>query len=217
MSSGDRVLILGGTFDPIHTGHLIIVERVLEICHLDRCILIPSAIPPHKDRVYTGDSDRLKMAEIATKNNARIEVSDVELRRDEPSYTLVTLKELHKERDYEGLYFLIGADNIIELKTWYNYEKLLELTEFVIVPRVGSTEYFNYLKRAKDGELPGDRVEDEGMEYLLNNLEKVKLIDLPLIEISSTYIRRLIQKSKSIRYLVPDGVLEYIEENALYS
>jgi len=216
MSLGESILILGGTFDPIHIGHLIIAEGALNNLGIEKCILIPSSSPPHKDKIHTENNLRLEMVKIAIEGNEGLSVSDIELRREEPSYTLITLNELKDEGLYEELYFLIGADNLTEIKTWYNFDALLEITRFVIVPRSGCEKSFNLIQRVKSGKKIDD-IDDEGLSYLIDNIDRIDTLNLPMIDISSTYIRELLYTGKSIKYLVPDGVIDYIYEHNLYS
>jgi nicotinate-nucleotide adenylyltransferase len=213
MRKEKSVVILGGTFNPVHIGHLIIAQGVLNYLGECLCSFVVSADPPHKKDVYTEANIRYKMTELAVSDNELIDVSNLEMRRDGPSYTLLTLKELNNE--YDAVYFIIGADNLMEIKTWYSYKDILEFCKMVVVPRIGYMKYFSILENAK-AEMYYDDVKDEGLKYLLNNIEKVEVVDLPIIDISSTYIRGIVSQGKSIQYLVPDRVREYIRKNGLY-
>lgn len=216
MTENESILILGGTFDPIHIGHLIITQSVLNTLNIKNCLFIPSAIPPHKTDVHTNDDKRLKMVEIALMTNTDMKVSNIELMRKEPSYTLITLQDLHNKYNYRNIYFLIGSDILPEIKTWYRYQEILNLCRLLVVPRLGYSEYFSCLESIKAGE-NSTAVNDDGMKYLIDNIDRVEIVNTPIIDISSTYIRKLIKQKKSINYLVPDGVIEYIEDNGLYS
>lgn len=192
--------ILGGTFNPIHYGHLMIAEFLRSELELSKVIFIPTGNPPHK----VADVDAIKrneMVRIAIKGNENFEVSDIETYREGNSYTVDTIIELKKEIK-DKLYFLIGLDTLYELKTWEKIDKLSKKIEFVVALR---PKYVNEedIKRELD---------------FLNSKygTKVRIIHTPQYEISSTELRDRISKNKSCKYLIPDEVLEYINRNELY-
>ncbi|HHW31887.1 MAG TPA: nicotinate-nucleotide adenylyltransferase [Clostridiaceae bacterium] len=195
--------ISGGTFDPIHYGHLIIAEDIRESFKLDKVIFIPSGMPPHKDITKVTDArHRYNMVRIAIDNNPYFEASSIEL--DRPGYTytvdtLIQLKEIYGEDT--KLYFITGADVVPELLTWKNYQKIFKLCEFITVLRPG------YKKSTFIEAVEKMRVEHGAI---------IHLTEAPLIGISSTIIRTRMNENKSIKYLVPEKVEKYIFDNMLY-
>ncbi|NMB98016.1 MAG: nicotinate-nucleotide adenylyltransferase [Clostridiaceae bacterium] len=198
-----RIGISGGTFDPIHYGHLVIAEEIRETMGLDKVIFIPSSSPPHKRNLkVTQAIHRFNMVNLAIATNPYFEVSSIELEREGYSYTIDTLTQLKQVYgQYTTLFFMTGADVIPELVTWRNFENLFTLCEFVAVLR------------------PGFKKESllEEIEYYKKNYKaKIHVVDVPLIGISSTIIRNRVEKGKSIKYLVPESVEKYIKDNVLY-
>lgn len=198
-----RIGISGGTFDPIHYGHLIIAEHVRECFKLEKVIFIPSGMPPHKDlsRV-TPAEHRFNMTNIAISTNRYFEASRIELERKGYTYTVDTLQQL---RDMYGneveLYFIIGADVVPDLLKWKDFKRVFELCEFVAV-----------LRPWHDAEEFKFEIKHLQAEYGA----KINIMRAPLIEISSTEIRERVMNGSSIKYLVPEGVESYIADNGLY-
>lgn len=190
-----RIGLLGGTFNPIHNGHLFLASQAKEKFSLEKVIFIPSAYPPHKEDCSLVDANhRYIMVTLATLDNEDFIVSDIEIHRGGRSYTLDTLKEI--KRIYGGettIYFITGYDAISELSTWKEAEKLLELCVFIFAPRPGY-------------EL---KIEERYLKY-------TQQLIMPELNISSTYIREKIKSGKSIKYLVPDLVYKYICRYNLY-
>ncbi len=195
--------ITGGTFNPIHYGHLILAEHVREIFHLDRVIFIPSGAPPHKKTLEVASArHRLNMVKLAAESNPFFDVSDIEIEREGYTYTIDTLLCL---KDLYGkdakLFFITGADVILDLHTWKDYERVFTLCEFIAAVRPG---YEEEKFQNRIGFLKG--------EYGA----AINLVKSPLIEISSTAIRERIACGKSIKYMVPEAVERYVGENRLY-
>jgi len=188
---------MGGTFDPIHIAHLILAEAALDQLGLDRVIFVPSARPPHKrEDEVTPLSHRLEMVRLAIAGNDRLELSDLEARRPEPSYTVETVRQFAREfGGSEKLYFIMGADSLTQFFTWKDPLDLIDACEFVVVPRPGIGA-------------------DEGDPRIR---EKAHRLDVPLLGVSSSDIRQRVRNGRSIRYLVPDDVSAYIREKNLYS
>ena len=202
MAEKKRVGILGGTFDPIHVGHLMTAETVRDEYHLDKVIFIPAAVPPHKqNQDVTEAMHRYVMTVLATCSNPNFEVSDIEMNRPGPSYTIDTIRELLERfgEDTE-FYFITGADAIQEIHTWDRIEELLEMCHFIGASRQGCLPDVNQIK-ASFGEL-GKR--------------KIHRLETPELEISSTDIRNRIKKGYSIKYIVPTAVEQYIYKQGLY-
>ena len=199
----ERVGILGGTFDPVHLGHLIIAEEIREKMNLDRVVFIPSGKPPHKTALCISNAEhRLAMVQKAVEGNPFFEASDMEIKRPGYTYTVDTLQQL---KDYYGesvrLYFIIGADVVHDLMTWKDYRKVFTLCEFIAVMRPGfEREAF-----------------DRTVELLAEQFRAViHPAEVPQIGISSTAIRERCRGGKSVKYLVPEKIEEYIRENGLY-
>ncbi len=186
-----RIGILGGTFNPVHLGHLRLAEEAQEKLKLDRVIFIPAKIPPHKERKgIAGARDRFRMTVLATQDHDKLFVSAIELDRPGKSYSIDTLRQLRKKYPAARLFFLIGSDSVPELPAWKNIDRLLELAQFMAAGRPGFT-----IRKlpSRIGRLAGTK-----------------------LDISSTGIRELRKKGKSIRYLVPEAVRKYIVRKKLY-
>jgi len=197
-----RVGILGGTFDPVHLGHLIIAEEARVRLELDRVIFIPTGHPWLKEQqpVASGE-DRLRMVELAIVSNSSFQVSSNEVDRGGPTYTVDTLQELEQELGSASeLHFILGMDALEQFDRWKEPDKLLELCRLAIVNRPGH--------QAVDvNDLVG-RYPQAGT--------RLTLLNVPRIEISSTEIRQRVAEGRSIRYLVSDSVEGYISEHKLY-
>jgi len=196
-----KIGILGGTFDPIHIGHLVTAEAVRIQFGLEKVIFIPAGDPPHKQGCQvTAARHRFIMTVLATCSNPYFFVSAMELERPGPSYTIDTIKIL-KERygPDTDLYFIIGADTVKELHTWRKIDELLDLCYFVAATRPGSNGL----------DLIVQMFGDKGRERILR-------LNNPELEISSTDIRERVKNGKSIKYIVPESVEEYILKEKLY-
>lgn len=197
-----RVGIMGGTFDPIHIGHLVTAEAVRNEYGLDKVIFIPAAVPPHKqEQQVTPALHRYIMTVLATYSNPYFEVSPIEMNRPGPSYTIDTIYELVEKYGQDtDFYFITGADAIAEIPTWDRIEELLGLCQFIAATRQG---FLPNVDNIKDyfGELGEKRI------HRLNT---------PELEISSTDIRSRIKNGVSIKYIVPLAVEQYIYKEGLY-
>ena len=193
-----RYGIFGGTFNPPHIGHSIFAENVREQLHLDKIIFIPSGNPPLKKGIEIIDAKhRLRMAEIAFEKDENFEVSNIEIKNtSEKSYTINTLIKLKEfyQADSVKLFLILGIDNLISFPEWKEPEKLFSLSEVIIINR------------------PGYFLKDADTEYT----KKVKFINVPNLDISSSMIRDYIAHKKSIKYLVLPEVEKYIKDNNLY-
>jgi nicotinate-nucleotide adenylyltransferase len=193
----DRLGIYGGTFNPIHTGHLIIAQEIYEQCKLDRLLFIPSARPPHKHHTnIISPEHRYRMVKLAIQDDPRFEVSDLEIHRPGLSYTIETLKILHQlYGPSAAFFFIIGADSLLEIDTWREPDQVFKLATMVVVPRLGVD-----VSKAN-----------------LRWQEQMLMIQSPEVEISSTEIRERLEENRSIRYMVPQQVEAYIQKNRLYT
>ena len=212
-----RLGILGGTFDPVHFGHLRIAEEACEELGLEKVLLIPGASPPHKGKKDVSPfDDRLAMTRLGAGGSTVIEAIDLEGRRQGMSYSIDTLMEIHRiyGPDLE-LFFIIGMDAFLEIKTWKRYEDLFKETNFVVIKRPGfPDEKLGPLVLSMGlGFEPG---EEKNSYVLPSSGCRVIYKELTLLAISSTRIRDLAASGKSIRFLVPEPVREYILEKGLY-
>lgn len=203
----ERIGIYGGTFSPIHCGHVKAAIAFLKEMQLDKLFIIPTAKPPHKAEVKGATSeDRLNMLKLAFENceeykNGKIEISDYEISKEEKSYTVKTLEYFssHERR----LYLLMGTDMFLTLDEWYRAGDIFTLADIVLMRREDKTRYIRETQEKKD-------------EYIRNFGAKIHFISESPIEVSSTEIRQMIVEGKNTLGLIPDGVYKYITENQLY-
>ncbi len=193
-SVNKKIGIMGGTFDPVHAGHLIIAEKAREEFGLEKVLFIPSGTPPHKRKVFASSRHRFAMVEIAIEGNRYFAVSDIEVKRKNPSYTYDTVSLIKRMYPEMEMYFITGEDALSEIKTWHRYEELIKETVFLVAPRE---------KRPSAG-IPR-------MPFF-----EYRFIEMPLLGMSSSYIRDCISTGKTVKYLLPDRVLEYIRKYSLY-
>jgi nicotinate-nucleotide adenylyltransferase len=212
-----RLGIFGGTFDPIHYGHLRAGEEVAETLGLSQLWFMPAAAPPHKARPgLTPFEMRLAMARLAVGEHPRLAVSDLEGRRPGKSYTVETLRLLRQEMGPAGeLYYVLGMDAILEISTWRNFRELFTLSHFVVLDRPGYAR--DRLARVLQGEVdPGFRELPAGEGFLHPSGFRVLLVATTRLDISATRIRSLAGAGHSVRYLLPEEVRRYIIEKNLY-
>lgn len=187
-----RIGVMGGTFDPIHHGHLVAASEVAQSFDLDEVVFVPTGIPYQKDKVTEGEH-RYLMTVIATASNPRFTVSRVDIDRDGPTYTIDTLRDLKAARPDAELFFITGADAIAQILGWRNHDDLWQLAHFVAVSR------------------PGHVLSTEGLPS-----EDVSQLEVPALAISSTDCRARVRAGNPVWYLVPDGVVQYIAKHHLY-
>jgi len=203
LSRHERIGILGGTFDPIHVGHLVAAQAVYESLELDRVFLIPTGLPPHK----AGDSVapaslRLRMVRAAVEGDSRFEVSDLELRRTGPSYTVDTLRSLTEAHPSTAFFLILGADQWAGFGGWRDPGTIASQATLVVMTRGGEDP------RTVDPGLPPDPTGGVGVSPLP--------VAVPRIDLSSTFIRERIQSGRSVRYMVPESVHRILEASRLY-
>ncbi len=185
-----QVGILGGNFNPVHYAHLVMGEQVGQALGLDKVYFMPEYLPPHVDEKKTIPAEhRLAMLELAIADNPRFAVETIELERKGKSYTVDTMRELTAKNPDTNYYFIIGGDMVNYLPKWHQIDELMELVTFVGVRRP---------------------------EVPIDSLYPIIWIDIPLMDVSSTTIRKKVQQGCSVRYLLPDNVLHYIQEKGLY-
>jgi len=210
--------IFGGTFDPVHFGHLRLATELAEAFRLEQVLFVPAGLPYHRGRsAHASDEDRVKMLKLATGRDARFGVDERELRREGPTYTHDTLVELRKERGPDAtLVFLLGSDAFARIDTWHRWAELFDLAHFAVAVRADDAQWF-----AKGpGSFPREvwpRITLNLRELLSAPAGKVMTFSMTPLAISSTAIRTLAGEGASIRYLTPDSVAEYIRSHRLYS
>lgn len=188
-----RVGVMGGTFDPIHHGHLVAASEVAQSFELDEVIFVPTGRPWQKSSVSDSEH-RYLMTVIATASNPRFRVSRVDIDRAGPTYTVDTLRELHEHMPDADLFFISGADAVAQIFGWKNVEELWDLAHFIAVTR------------------PGHELSLSGLSR-----EHVSLLEVPALAISSTDCRSRVARGYPVWYLVPDGVVQYIAKHELYA
>ncbi|MBO1518497.1 nicotinate-nucleotide adenylyltransferase [Oceanisphaera pacifica] len=204
--------LLGGTFDPIHNGHLRPAIELQERLNLAEVRLLPNYIPPHKATPDSAPKHRLAMARLAAEQTPRLVIDDRELMRDRPSYTLETLIELRAELPDTPLCFLMGMDAFCGLNRWHRWQELLEYTHLIVSYRPGYQPHFNSTIKAlyqAHGTTESSTLQQHlaGYIYLFNNAQ---------LDISSTQIRSILHQGNNPQYLLPEAVANYIREQRLY-
>jgi len=193
-----RVGVMGGTFDPVHHGHLVAASEVQAWFGLDEVVFVPTGQPWQKqEREVSAAEDRYLMTVIATASNPRFWVSRVDIDREGPTYTIDTLRDLKRELPDADLYFITGADALSDIFTWRDADELFELAHFVGCTRPG---------------FPMDRSTLKGIPH-----DRVTIVEIPALAISSSDCRARRMRGEPVWYLVPDGVVQYITKYALYA
>jgi len=186
-----KIGILGGTFNPVHIGHLILAEEALEKLGLNKIIFMPACLPPHKENIdIAAPNERLKMVKLAIKGNKKFIVSDIEIKRAGRSYTVDTVRELKKRSPKDEFYFIIGSDLLSYLNAWKDLNEIMSMVKFIVATR------------------PGFALEDIPAH--------IKTLKIRAVDISGFSVRKCIREGKSFRYLVPESVFTYIRKNNLY-
>ncbi len=185
-----KIAIFGGSFNPIHNGHLLLAEYLRDEFSIDKVIFVPVGTPSHRANNLLKASVRYKMVEIAIKNNENFDISDIEIRSNQKSYTIDTLRALKKKYPNDEIYEIVGEDSADYIHKWKNYEELVKLAKILVFQRAN----YNYK----------------------STHENIILANNPLIEISSSHIRDRIRKNKSIKYMIPESIETYIKQNNLY-
>lgn len=193
-----KVGIIGGTFDPVHIGHLIAADQVLFYQNLDEIWFMPANQPPHKsNQNISSFQHRFEMLNRVLPLDPRYKICPIEIERNGPSYTYDTMKELIKRYPTYNFYFIIGGDMIKDLPKWYKIEELINLVQFIGLERIGYNE----------------NIQTDHEKQIIS---RVTMIPMPQLEISSSLIRDWIKTGRKIRYIVTEAVEQYIKENKLY-
>ncbi|MEJ5349575.1 MAG: nicotinate-nucleotide adenylyltransferase [Desulfosoma sp.] len=222
----ERVGILGGTFNPVHVGHLRMAEEALEALALDLCLFIPAWVPPHKpDPDLVSYEHRWHMLELALAGHPRFRISDVEKRLEGTSYTVRTLRALCAELPPQTqLFLLVGTDAFFEMATWWRYREIFRLAFVAVLQRPGTVQKdpLQFLRTHVSTDYEQDPAVIkgepmvEGTTYRSPTLLSVVSLNTTRLDIASSRIRALRARGKSIRFLVPDAVMDYIMEKGLY-
>jgi nicotinate-nucleotide adenylyltransferase len=196
-----RIGVLGGTFDPVHNGHLHIGDALRTALDLDGVLWVPAGRPPHKsDQIVSSDKDRLAMLDLALAGSAIDEISTIDINRSGPSYTADTLEILTERFPTARLFFLMGEDSLRDLSTWHHPERILRVAELAVAGR------------------PGVDTDLQSLEFQVPGVRKrVHVVPTEEMAISSSDIRRRVRENQSIRGLVPANVEAYIQNHGLYA
>ncbi|MBI2400828.1 MAG: nicotinate-nucleotide adenylyltransferase [Deltaproteobacteria bacterium] len=210
-----RVAVFGGTFNPVHYGHLRLAEEAREICGLDRVVFMPTFITPHKlTESLTPAKVRFELVKAAIEDNPGFSVSDIEIRREGRSFTVDTVRELLKEPDIE-VFLILGSDSFNDIASWYEYEELLNLASFIVAPRPNNLP--KPLEQVLPVELASKFWYDSRVMALVNSCgNSITYLDTTPIDISSSEIRERVGRGRSVRYLLPDSAIEFIRKEGLY-
>ncbi len=202
MDAGAKLAVIGGTFDPIHYGHLIAAEHARVQLGIDKVLFIPTGRPPHKtSQAVTAWEHRLRMLQLATSDNPAFGISSLEEPKGEFSYSIDTIRRLRSLNPASLIYFLMGADALLTIDTWKDYQQLITLCCFVVVTRP------NYVIDRSHPVL--NTLPDEWWQ-------EMRQVEIPAMDISSTDIRSRVAAGKTIKYLLPRQVEEYIYDHDLY-
>lgn len=195
-----KLAIYGGSFDPIHIGHLLAAESAYELLDLDRVDFVPAFDPPHKEGKANNVQDRVKMLDLAIQDVDHFALNTSEVERGEVSYSYDTVKRILNDQPATQLYMIIGQDSAMEIKTWYRWEDLLALVDLVVVVR------------------PDRRQEDfhRAIQDLREAGYRVHVVDKVRVDLSSTEVRKFVREGRSIRFMVPEPVRSYILDHGLY-
>ena len=197
-----RIGIFGGTFNPPHLGHLLLAQAALEEAALDRMVFVPCGNPPHKEtRGLTDAAHRFEMTRLAICGNPSFEISDIEIRSDAPSYTAKTLEQLKRKYPDDTLCFIVGADSLCEMEGWYHPGEIFSRAEIIAACR--------------GGENRGD-IERAAELYREKYNATVRCIAMPEVEISSSDIRQRLTDGRTVRYMLPERVIDYINKTGIY-
>jgi nicotinate-nucleotide adenylyltransferase len=198
-----RIGIMGGTFDPIHYGHLVAAEAAREAFCLEKIIFVPAGIPPHKvQEEVTPARHRYLMTLLAIMSNPYFEISRIDLERGGVTYTVDTLADLKKEFSEAIIYFITGADAILEILSWKSPAQVMSMADFIAVTRPGHDL---------------DQLSEALGSFYSEFQEQIHILEIPPVGISSTALRRRLKEGRTVRYLVPDTVVTYIENRGLYT
>ncbi len=202
--------IFGGTFDPVHIGHKLVIENLLELIKLDELIVIPNGTPPHKEK-RIGETNKLRMTKLALGHIDKVKIDDREIIKETPSYAFLTFKELQKENPNDTLLWIMGSDSYSKIDTWHRYEEFIEEVNLVILSRPDCP-----IKKDSFAErlLETRKIDDvKGFE---NQTCKILLLSINPIKLTSTEIRKMISNKNDVSKSLNQDVYKLIKENNLY-
>lgn len=210
-----RIAVLGGTFNPVHYGHLRIAEEVREALGLDKALFIPTSLTPLKEEEPISPEARLEMLKLAIRDNPHFEASDIEIKRGGRSYTVDTVRELKRGDKGLKISLVVGNDSFNTIASWCEYEELFKSANFVVVQRPG------YPVKKPGEALPVELARkfwyDSNADSFMNSYgNSLTYLSTTLLDISSSEIRRRVKEGGSIRYLLPEGVIDYITKKGYY-
>ena len=214
----ERVGLFGGTFDPVHCGHIRAAEEVCKRFSLDRVLFIPSFIPPHKERAGIAPAhDRLRMVELACREEPRFAASSIEVDAGETSYSILTLERIKRIHPGAWIFFVLGVDAFLEIETWRDHERVLKECLFIVITRPGyRLEQAERIPGGPRGEEVHHVSENEKIGEDLFRTRRIFFLPIPALDISSTEVRRRVARGETIKGLVPEAVEAYIRSHHLY-
>jgi len=208
--------LYGGTFNPIHFGHLRTAEEIYERFGMKEIVFIPAANPPHKDaRDAVDPNHRLKMVGLGLTGNSHFSVSDIEYRRQGKSYSIDTVRELRRLRPNETLAFILGMDAFLEIHTWHKFEEIFAECDFIVTTRPGAAKV-SCQQAFPDSIAKVMKRKGPGREWTHPSGRRVVFTEVTNLDISATALRALVREGKSVRYLLPIRVNQYINDHGLY-
>lgn len=204
--------MLGGTFDPVHKGHLQLADEAAQYLNLDTVLFIPAAVPPHKpDRAVTSYSHRVRMIELALVDMTGMEISTIEQDLPTPSYTIDTLRAIKQAGKQEELFYIVGLDAFLEIDTWKSYAALLKSVNFIVLSRSG----YHHTPLERFLQSIGYLKEKKGWRNVMSGKQIFFLVK-EIMDVSSSMVRSLVQSNEDIHPFLPGSVAQYIQENGLY-
>jgi len=218
-----KIGLLGGTFDPVHCGHLIVAEEAADVMNLDQVIFIPARIPPHKlELEISSETHRMNMLSEAIGSSDKFSVSEIEFKRKGVSFTIETVKEMQIAYPDAEIFFIMGHDSFLEIETWYHYEELIEICKLIIVTRPGFesfqvTDFSESIRKYFPKKVISIMDSLNYDDRILSSDWKICLLMIAGLKVSASEIRLRIKNGRSIRYLVPDTVRDYILAQSLYT
>ncbi|MDO5037198.1 MAG: nicotinate-nucleotide adenylyltransferase [Tissierellia bacterium] len=199
-----KIGVMGGSFNPIHMGHLMMSEYIRSELDIDKVFFIPTGKAPHKDKYVVSGEARYRMVDLACRDNPHFHPLDIEVKNPQISYSVDTINYLKEAYPEDDFYFFLGSDILKDLKSWKKFDQLAELTKFAVAIRPGFER------------ITIEEVHEE-ISYLKETFgAQVSLLETPRFEISSTDLRDRLAKDKSVRYLIPDPIILYIQEKGFY-
>ena len=210
-----RIGLFGGTFNPIHLGHLRGAEEIWQAFQLEEVVFVPSSIPPHKvtEKVIEA-KHRLEMVKLATSSNPHFSTSDLELSRSGRSFSIDTIRSF-RERHEDTFFFILGGDAFVEIETWKNFQDLFSLCHFIVMARPGSQKNIPSSPFPKTL-IPDFRYDSGEKAWIHLSGHRVFFKEISFLDISSTKVREFIEKGETVKYLIPAEVEAYIQEHGLY-